>query len=89
MGMSWTWSDVIIGVSVFVLTFFGAIAVVAFVVVRLPPDYFAPRVAPPFMADWAWPMRWIGLLARTRWAFWSSQVGSSYRCPGCLGRGFL
>ena len=64
MGLSWNGPDMIIGVVVFLLTFFGTIAVVAFVVVRLPPGYFEPRVARPFMADWAWPMRWIGLLAK-------------------------
>ena len=64
MGMSWTWPDVIIGVSAFLLTFFGAIAVVAFVLVRLPADYFEPRVARPFMLARPRPLRWIGLLAK-------------------------
>ena len=67
MALSWTWPDMIIGVSVFLLTFFGAIAVVAFVLVRLPADYFEPRVARPFMLAWPRPLRWIGLLAKNAW----------------------
>ena len=50
MVLSWTWPDLTIGVIVFLLTFFGTIVVVAFVLVRLPTDYFAPRRTP--IHDW-------------------------------------
>ena len=74
MGLSWTWPDVIIGVSVFLLTFFGTIAVVAFVLVRLPADYFKPRVARPFMLAWPRPLRWIGLLVKNAGRLLSLRV---------------
>jgi hypothetical protein len=64
MGLSWNVPDIIVGLIAFLLTVFGTIAIVAYVLVRLPADYFAPGVAPPFMFGWPQPLRWIGLLAK-------------------------
>ena len=89
MGMSWTWPDVIIGVSAFLLTFFGAIAVVAFVLVRLPADYFEPRVARPFMLAWPRPLRWIGLLAKNALGVLIIAIGVILSLPGMPGQGIL
>ena len=89
VGLSWNGPDMIIGVAVFLLTFFGAIAVVAFVVVRLPPDYFAPRVAPPFMLAWPRPMRWIGLLAKNALGVLVIASGVILSLPGMPGQGIL
>ncbi len=79
----------IIGVVVFLLTFFGTIGIVAFVVVRLPPEYFAPRVARPFMADWAWSMRWIGLLCKNALGVLVIAIGVILSLPGMPGQGIL
>lgn len=87
--LSWNWPDVIIGVIVFLLSFFGTIAVVAFVLVRLPPDYFAPGVAPPFMFGWPWPLRWIGLLAKNALGILVIAIGVVLSLPGTPGQGIL
>ena len=79
----------IIGVVVFLLTFFGTIAVVAFVVVCLPPDYFAPRVARPFMLAWPRPLRWIGLLAKNALGVLVIASGVILSLPGMPGQGIL
>ena len=89
MGLSWNGPDMIIGVVVFLLTFFGTIAVVAFVVVRLPPDYFESGVARPFMAHWAWPMRWIGFLAKNALGALVIAIGVILSLPGMPGQGIL
>ena len=79
----------IIGVAVFLLTFFGAIAVVAFVLVRLPADYFEPRVARPFMLAWPRPLRWIGLLAKNALGVLVIASGVILSLPGMPGQGIL
>lgn len=89
MGLSWTWPDVIIGVSVFLLTFFGTIAVVAFVLVRLPADYFESRVARPFMLAWPRPLRWIGLLVKNALGVLIIAIGVILSLPGMPGQGIL
>ena len=89
VGLSWNGPDMIIGVVVFLLTFFGAIAVVAFVVVRLPPDYFEPRVARPFMLAWPRPLRWIGLLAKNALGVLVIASGVILSLPGMPGQGIL
>jgi hypothetical protein len=87
--LSWNWPDVIIGLIVFLLSFFGTIAVVAFVLVRLPADYFALRVAPPFMLGWPWPLRWIGVLAKNALGLLVIAIGVILSLPGMPGQGVL
>ena len=89
MGLSWNVPDMIIGVVVFLLTFFGTIAVVAFVLVRLPADYFEPRVARPFMLAWPRPLRWIGLLAKNALGVLVIASGVILSLPGMPGQGIL
>ena len=89
VGLSWNGPDMIIGVAVFLLTFFGAIAVVAFVLVRLPADYFEPRVARPFMLAWPRPLRWIGLLAKNALGVLVIASGVILSLPGMPGQGIL
>ena len=89
VGLSWNGPDMIIGVAVFLLTFFGAIAVVAFVLVRLPADYFEPRVARPFMLAWPRPLRWIGLLAKNALGVLIIAIGVILSLPGMPGQGIL
>lgn len=79
----------IIGLIVFLLSFFGTIAIVAFVLVRLPPDYFAPDVAPPFMVGWPWWLRWIGLLAKNALGLLVIAIGVILSLPGMPGQGVL
>ena len=78
-----------IGAIVFLLTFFGTIAIVAFVIVRLPQDYFRPGVARPFMLDWPWPLRWLGLLAKNALGILVIAIGVVLSLPGMPGQGIL
>ncbi len=79
----------IIGVSVFLLSFFGTIAIVAFVLVRLPADYFAPGAAKPFMFGWPGWLRWIGLLAKNVLGIVVIAIGFILSLPGMPGQGIL
>jgi hypothetical protein len=78
-----------IGLIVFLLTFFGTIAVAAFVLVRLPPDYFDPGKARPFMLNWPWPVRWGGLLVKNALGVLVISIGVVLSVPGIPGQGLL
>lgn len=89
MELLWNWPDVTIGLIVFLLTFFGTIAVAAFVLVRLPADYFGPGVERPFMLNWPWPVRWGGLLAKNALGVLIVVIGAALSLPGMPGQGFV
>ena len=89
MVLSWNWLDVTIGLMVFLLTFFGTVAIAAFVLVRLPPDYFDPGVERPFMLDRPWPLRWGGLFVKNVLGVLVVAIGVVLSLPGLPGQGFL
>jgi hypothetical protein len=89
IGLSWNLPDMIVGLIVFLLTFFGTIAIVAFVLVRLPPDYFASGVTRPFMLGRPWPLRWIGLFAKNALGALIIAIGVVLSLPGMPGQGLL
>lgn len=89
IGLSWNLPDMIIGLIVFLLTFFGTIAIVAIVLVRLPPDYFAPGATRPFMLGRPWPLRWIGLFAKNALGVLVIAIGVVLSLPGMPGQGIL
>ena len=59
------------------------------VLVRLPTDYFAPRVARPFMIGWPWPLRWGGLLIKNVLGVLVVMIGVALSLPGIPGQGVL
>ena len=74
---------------VFLLTFFGTIAIAAFVLVRLPSDYFEPGIVRPFMANWPWPARWGGLIVKNVLGVLVVVIGIALSLPGIPGQGLL
>lgn len=89
MILPWNWPDVIIGLITFLLTFLGTIAVAAFVLVRLPSDYFDPGVARPFMLDWPRPVRWGGLFIKNALGVLIIAIGAVLALPGMPGQGVV
>ena len=78
-----------IGLIVFLLTSFGTMAVAAFVLVRLPPDYFDPGKARQFMLNWPWPVRWGGLVVKNALGVLVISIGVVLSVPGIPGQGLL
>jgi hypothetical protein len=78
-----------VALCVFLLTFFGTLAVVAFVLVRLPSDYFQTDDARPFMDGWPKPMRWVGLVLKNVFGVLVVLVGVGLSLPGVPGQGLL
>jgi hypothetical protein len=89
LALSWSWLDVTIGLAVFMVTFFGSVAMVALVLVRLPSDYFMPGARQPFMHRWPWPVRWFGLIAKNGLGVLVVTIGVILSLPGMPGQGLL
>lgn len=76
---------------VFLASFFGSIALVAFVVVQLPSDYFSQDNHPPAFA-WAqkYPyLRWPALIVKNIVGFLLIVTGIILSLPGVPGQGIL
>ena len=78
-----------IALFVFLLTFFGTLAVAVVVIVRLPSDYFQPSIARPFMECWPKPLRWIGLFLKNVLGVLVIFIGIALSLPGVPGQGLL
>ena len=85
----WNAANVVVGLTVFLLTFFGTIAIAVFILVRLPPDYLDPRVERTFMPSWPWPARWAGLVAKNVIGVLVIAIGLVLSLPGIPGQGLL
>jgi hypothetical protein len=85
----WNWLNVAAGLCVFLLTFFGTIAVAVLVLVRLPSDYLDAVVERAFMPNWPWPVRWAGLIAKNAIGVLTVAIGAVLTLPGMPGQGLL
>ncbi len=78
-----------IALVVSLLAFFGTIAIAAFVLIRLPSDYFRPGIIRPFMANWPRPARWVGLFIKNVLGLLIVVIGIALSLPGIPGQGLL
>jgi hypothetical protein len=85
----WNGTDMAIAFAIFLLTFFGTIAIAAVVIVQLPADYFQPALRQPFMAKWPKPLRWAGLLIKNLLGVLIVAIGIVLSLPGIPGQGLL
>lgn len=86
-----TWVQaLLLSVVLFVITFFGSIAVVAWVLVKLPADYFdADHHAAFLWADRHPLLRWLGVIAKNLFGIVLVVVGVIMSLPGVPGQGIL
>ena len=88
---SWTltWHDVFVGASISVVTFVGSIAVVTFVLVRLPPNYFHSSHAREFLTERHRAIRWVGIVFKNLIGLLLVLLGIIMSLPGVPGQGIL
>ena len=84
-----TWYDVLIGASLSAVTFIGSIAVVTFVLVRLPPNYFHSSHAREFLTDQHRAIRWAGIIVKNLVGLLLVFLGIIMSLPGVPGQGIL
>ena len=84
-----TWRRVIIGAVLFVVSFIVSLALVSFVLVRLPANYFHADHTREFLADKPWAVRWGGLILKNAVGFLLIVLGIIMSLPGVPGQGIL
>jgi hypothetical protein len=84
-----TWRDAIIGIVLFVVTFAGSIALVSFMLVRLPATYFHSEHDRAFWTDRHRAVRWSGMIMKNLVGAVLIVLGIVMSLPGVPGQGIL
>jgi hypothetical protein len=84
-----TWQKVLLGALLFVLTFAISLAVVSFILVKIPPDYFHKDHPRELWADRPPVVRFLGLLAKNLLGVLLVALGILMSIPGVPGQGIL
>ena len=81
--------DVILAVGFFLISFVGSLALVSFVLVKLPPTYFQSSHARAFLTERHRVVRWSGMLIKNLVGLVLVVFGVLMSLPGVPGQGVL
>lgn len=84
-----TWQRVLLGVGIFVVSFVGSLALVSWVLVRLPTTYFQPTHARDFLANRRRAVRWSAMVFKNAIGLVLVLLGIVMSLPGVPGQGVL
>lgn len=84
-----TWGEIGLGVGLFVLTFTASIAITAFVLVRLPADYFRGPVGHTLFGEQHPILRWAWKIGKNAFGIGLVLLGIVLSVPGVPGQGIL
>ena len=84
-----TWSKVLVGFGLFLLSLAVSTIAVAFVMVKIPPEYFSETHKREFMKDKPWLFRWGAVIAKNVLGVFLICLGIILSLPGVPGQGFL
>jgi hypothetical protein len=84
-----TWRQVVFGLLMFVVSFTASLALVSFVLVRLPAMYFHSSYAREFLVDRHRAIRWGGIVLKNLTGLFLILLGVILSLPGVPGQGFL
>ena len=86
---SFSWRDAIIGLLLFAVTFAGSLAIVSFMLVKLPATYFHSSHDREFLVDRHKAVRWSGLVMKNLIGVVLIVLGIIMSLPGVPGQGIL
>jgi nitric oxide reductase large subunit len=84
-----TWQSVLLGVLLFVITFAISLAVVSFIMIRIPADYFQPDRPRELWSDRHPAVRLLGVFAKNLLGVVLVVLGILMSIPGVPGQGIL
>src|SRR5579859_1914954 len=87
-GLTW-YQALTLSVGLFLIGFFGSIAFVSWVLIRLPPTYFQKHHPPVFWAERHPILRWTGFILKNLIGVILVFVGIILSLPGVPGQGLL
>jgi hypothetical protein len=83
------WQTAALGIALFLVTFAGSLALTAWILVRLPADYFHSSHAREFWTDKPAAIRWAGVLGKNLAGLFLVALGIIMSLPGVPGQGLL
>nr|ALS88861.1 sodium:dicarboxylate symporter family [uncultured bacterium] len=86
---SLTWQNALLGVGMFIVSFTVSLALVSFVLVKLPANYFHSSHAREFWVDRHRALRWSGLVLKNLIGLVLIILGIIMSLPGVPGQGIL
>jgi hypothetical protein len=84
-----SWQSVLLGVLIFLVTFTVSLAIVSFILVRIPPDYFHKDRPRDLWSDRHPAVRLLGLIAKNALGVVLVVLGILLSIPGVPGQGLL
>jgi nitric oxide reductase large subunit len=84
-----TWQSVLIGVLLFLVTFAISLAIVSFIMVKIPPDYFRKDRPRDLWADKHSAVRFLGFFVKNLLGVVLVVLGIIMSIPGVPGQGIL
>ncbi len=84
-----TWGRVLAGLGMFVISFTLSLALVSFVLVKLPPTYFQASHSRDFWVERHRAVRWSGLILKNLIGLVLIVLGVIMSLPGVPGQGIL
>ena len=81
--------ELALGVLIFLITFFFSLAIVSFILVKLPSTYFQESHARDFWVDRHPSIRWAGLIGKNALGIVLVLLGILMSIPGVPGQGIL
>lgn len=84
-----SWSNILLGVVVFVVTFAISLAIVSVVMVKIPKDYFQQGKPRKILADKPPAIRYLAIFGKNLLGAALVVVGILLSLPGVPGQGFL
>ena len=81
--------EVTLGILIFAGTFFISLAVVSFILVKIPPTYFQPSHSRDFWVDRHPAIRWAAVIAKNALGVVIVLLGILMSIPGVPGQGIL
>lgn len=84
-----SWSNILLGVVVFVVTFAISLAIVSVVMVKIPKDYFQQGKPRKILADKPPAIRYLAIFGKNLLGVALVVVGILLSLPGVPGQGFL
>ena len=86
---SLTLEGVLIGVTLFVLSFVVSFGAIALVMIKVPPHYFSSRHDRDFLPNSPWLVRWGAVIAKNIAGVFLILLGILLSLPGVPGQGIL
>jgi hypothetical protein len=84
-----TWTQILLGVGMFVFSFTISALAVGFVMVKIPKDYFSSHYKPQFMKEKPFIMRWGAVILKNILGLFLILLGIVLSLPGVPGQGIL